>query len=133
MAASVLLLGASLAVRPFLGGEFLPDFRESNFVIFMAGKPDSSLSESVRVGARMGARLMEIPGVQSVASIRYVPAEAGNQPIVVFVRGFPADSPMHSLVLPPNTGVSWQARQAGGIAEITATVPRAASARSAVR
>ena len=24
-----------------LGGEFMPDFRESNFVVFMAGKPDA--------------------------------------------------------------------------------------------
>lgn len=65
-AAVLLLIGAGVAV-PFLGGEFLPDFRESNFVVFMAGKPDSSLAESVRVGSQVAKRLKEIPGVVSVA------------------------------------------------------------------
>lgn len=65
--AAVILLVASGAVVPFLGGEFLPDFRESNFVVFMAGKPDGSLAESVRVGRLLEERLSNIPGVQSVA------------------------------------------------------------------
>lgn len=65
-AALLLLVGAGTAV-PFFGGEFLPDFRESNFVVFMAGKPDSSLAESVRVGGQIAKRLKEIPGVVSVA------------------------------------------------------------------
>jgi CzcA family heavy metal efflux pump len=64
---AVLLLAATLAVLPFLGGEFLPDFRESNFSIFMAGRPDSSLPESVRMGGRVAARLKQIPAVVSVA------------------------------------------------------------------
>lgn len=63
---AVCLVGA-LAVIPFLGGEFLPEFRESNFVIFMSGKPDSSLIESRRMGKRMAARLLETPGVETVA------------------------------------------------------------------
>ena len=62
-----LLLAASVAVVPLLGGQFLPDFRESNFVVFMEGKPDSSLSESRRVGQLLAHRLHEIPGVRSVA------------------------------------------------------------------
>lgn len=66
VAAAVLLVAAGAAV-PFLGGEFLPDFRESNFVVFMAGKPDASLVESVRVGKLLAGRLQAIPGVQSVA------------------------------------------------------------------
>jgi CzcA family heavy metal efflux pump len=60
-------LVAALAAVPFLGGEFLPDFRESNFVIFMSGKPDSSLVESRRMGGRVASELMQVPGVQSVA------------------------------------------------------------------
>lgn len=67
LAASLLLVAASVAALPFLGGEFLPDFRESNFVLFMAGKPDSSLPESMRVGRHVAERLLEIPGVISVA------------------------------------------------------------------
>jgi CzcA family heavy metal efflux pump len=64
---AAVLLAASVAVIPLLGGEFLPDFRESNFVVFMAGKPDSSLAESRRVGAQLAKRLKEIPGIHSVA------------------------------------------------------------------
>ncbi len=67
MAAAVLMLAATGAVVPFLGGEFLPDFRESNFVVFMAGKPDSSLAESERVGQRLAKDLLLIPGVKTVA------------------------------------------------------------------
>lgn len=65
-AAAIMLVSAGAAV-PFLGGEFLPDFRESNFVVFMAGKPDSSLAESERVGRQLAKQLLEIPGVRSVA------------------------------------------------------------------
>jgi CzcA family heavy metal efflux pump len=61
------LMLAAMAAIPFLGGEFMPDFRESNFVVFMAGKPDSSLTESVRSGKHMADKLAEIPGVVSVA------------------------------------------------------------------
>lgn len=67
IAGSCLLLAAAIAVVPFLGGEFLPDFRESNFVVFMAGKPDESLPEARRVGIRVADKLQGIPGVLSVA------------------------------------------------------------------
>ena len=65
--AAVVILGAAAAAIPFLGGEFLPDFRESNFVVFMAGKPDCSLAESERVGQRLAKDLMRIQGVKTVA------------------------------------------------------------------
>jgi len=64
---ALLLVVAAGAAMPFLGGEFLPDFRESNFVVLMAGKPDSSLAESIRLGSKFGRRLKQIPGVVSVA------------------------------------------------------------------
>lgn len=67
LAAALLLIMAAGAALPFLGGEFLPDFRESNFVVFMAGKPDSSLAESERMGTRLAERLQQIHGVKSVA------------------------------------------------------------------
>ena len=63
VAAAVMLTTAGSGIS-FLGGEFLPDFRESNFVVFMAGKPDSSLSESVRVGQRLANELLKIQGRQ---------------------------------------------------------------------
>jgi CzcA family heavy metal efflux pump len=61
------LLLAALAAIPYLGGEFMPDFRESNFVVFMAGSPDTSLAESVRAGRLVAQKLQEIDGVVSVA------------------------------------------------------------------
>lgn len=64
-AAALIVAGAALV--PFLGGEFLPDFRESNFVVFMAGKPDGSLAESVRIGKHLAERLRAVPGVSSIA------------------------------------------------------------------
>jgi CzcA family heavy metal efflux pump len=65
--AAIMLLAGTGAVLPFLGGEFLPDFRESNFVIFMAGKSDSSLVESERMGKQLATQLLQIRGVRSVA------------------------------------------------------------------
>ncbi|MFO0980112.1 MAG: efflux RND transporter permease subunit [Planctomycetaceae bacterium] len=67
LAMAMCLLCVSLMATPFLGGEFLPDFRESNFVVFMAGKSDSSLAESERVGRQLAKQLLSIPGVASVA------------------------------------------------------------------
>lgn len=66
ISAAAFMLTAAAATIPFFGGEFLPDFRESNFVVFMAGKPDSSLAESVRVGQRLAKDLLQVPGVKTV-------------------------------------------------------------------
>ena len=61
------LLVAAAAIVPFLGGEFLPDFRESNFVILVAMSPDGSLPESTRLGRLIADRLLRLPEVKSVA------------------------------------------------------------------
>ena len=37
LAAALVLFVAALGAVPFLGGAFLPDFREANFVVFMVG------------------------------------------------------------------------------------------------
>lgn len=65
--AAILSFAVAMLLIPFFGGEFLPDFRESNFVIFMAGKPDSSIVESERSGMRLADEILKIPGVRSVA------------------------------------------------------------------
>jgi len=67
IAGAVAMMATAASAVPFLGGEFLPDFRESNFVVFMAGKSDSSLAESERSGTVLAKELMQIPGVKSVA------------------------------------------------------------------
>jgi CzcA family heavy metal efflux pump len=63
--AAVLLI-ASLAVIPWLGGEFLPEFREVSFVVAMPGKPDMSLAETMRAGQLVADSLKQIDGVVSV-------------------------------------------------------------------
>ncbi len=67
VALAVVMLVASLLATAYLGGEFLPEFRESNLVVFMAGKPDMSLAESTRAGRLVAERLMQVDGVASVA------------------------------------------------------------------
>jgi Cu(I)/Ag(I) efflux system membrane protein CusA/SilA len=61
MIASGLLLAAALAVVPFLGGQFLPDFNEGNLIIHMVGLPGTSMQESMRIGAIVQDRLAGIP------------------------------------------------------------------------
>lgn len=65
--AGAVMLVVSGVMLPFLGGEFLPDFRESNFVVFMAGKPDGSLVESERSGALLAERIMKSGNIVSTA------------------------------------------------------------------
>ena len=64
---SAILLIASLAAVPFLGGGFLPEFNEGNLIIHMAGVPGTSLEESMRVGAIVQQRLKAVPEVAKVA------------------------------------------------------------------
>jgi CzcA family heavy metal efflux pump len=64
---SVILLGASLAAVPFLGGEFLPEFNEGNLIVHMMGVPGTSLDESMRAGAIVQHRLAQIPETVKVA------------------------------------------------------------------
>ena len=63
---ALLLFVASLAVVPWLGGEFLPDFRESNLNVTSRGKPDLSLVESMRAD-RQFAEDWKVDGVKSIA------------------------------------------------------------------
>jgi len=63
---SVLLLIIALAAFPFLGGEFLPEFNEGNFIIHMAGLPGTSLEESVRMGKMVTRELLKNPAIASV-------------------------------------------------------------------
>ena len=64
---SAILLIASLAAVPFLGGQFLPEFNEGNLIIHMAGLPGTSLEESMRVGAIVQQRLTRVPEVVKIA------------------------------------------------------------------
>lgn len=64
--AAVLCIGAA-ATLPFFGGEFLPDFREGNFIIQMSAAPGTSAPESIRIGNEVTKELLSSKYVQSVS------------------------------------------------------------------
>jgi len=64
-AAALTLAGAALL--PLFGATFLPDLREGHFIVHMTAMPGTSITESMRMGARVTARLAKLPFVRSVA------------------------------------------------------------------
>ena len=64
---SVILLAVSLAMFPFLGRSFLPEFHEGNFILAVTSLPGTSLRESMRLGYRITEMLRKYPEVVSVA------------------------------------------------------------------
>jgi CzcA family heavy metal efflux pump len=68
--AGLILIGlviAACAALPFLGGTFMPDFREGHFVIQMTSSiPGTSLEEMLSVGRRVSAEILALPYVQSI-------------------------------------------------------------------
>jgi CzcA family heavy metal efflux pump len=65
--AAVVLFGLAAAGLPFLGGEFLPDFEEHDFIVHMVGLPGTSLASVAAAGVKVEERLLAIPGVLSAA------------------------------------------------------------------
>ena len=63
---SLLALAGSLALLPFFGLSFLPEFREGNYIIAMNTLPGTSLEESMRLGALVRADLLKYPQVVSI-------------------------------------------------------------------
>jgi len=70
---------AALSRVPFLGGEFLPEFREGHFVLAMSMTPGTSLTETMRVGRRISEELLKIPHVATVEQ-QIGRAEQGEDP-----------------------------------------------------
>jgi CzcA family heavy metal efflux pump len=66
-AAAALLFLLTAATLPFLGGEFLPNFEEHDFIVHMVGLPGTSLADAIAAGNNVTARLLKISGVRSVA------------------------------------------------------------------
>ena len=61
------LFVASLAALPFLGGTFMPDFREGHFVMQVSSSiPGTSLQEMLDVGKRISADVLKLPYVQTI-------------------------------------------------------------------
>ncbi len=71
-------LVASAAVLPFLGGTFMPDFREGHFVMQATSSiPGTSLDQMLSFGRRVSAQILALPYVQSVEQ-QVGRAEAGE-------------------------------------------------------
>ncbi|HEY4366252.1 MAG TPA: efflux RND transporter permease subunit [Steroidobacteraceae bacterium] len=69
VAATVLavLIATAVAALPFLGGTFMPDFREGHFVMQVASSiPGTSLQEMLDIGKRISADVLRLPYVQSI-------------------------------------------------------------------
>lgn len=67
MGSAAAALVAALALLPWFGLSFLPEFREGNFVIAMNTLPGTSLDESMRLGKLVREDLLKYPQVVSVA------------------------------------------------------------------
>jgi Cu/Ag efflux pump CusA len=63
---SLLGLAASLALLPYFGLSFLPEFHEGNYIIAMTTLPGTSLDESMRLGALVRKDLLKYPQVVSI-------------------------------------------------------------------
>ncbi|STX55483.1 Cation efflux system protein CzcA [Legionella beliardensis] len=58
---------AALALLPFFGTSFLPEFHEGNFIVAMSTLPGTSLDESMRLGSQVQKTLLRYPQVISIA------------------------------------------------------------------
>ena len=67
LAGVAVALVATLAVLPLLGGEFLPHLKEGHYIIHMSAVPGTAEGETLRLGTRVTAAVLKIPGVKSVA------------------------------------------------------------------
>ncbi len=67
---AAVLLGmvvAAIAVLPFVGGTFMPDFKEGHFVLQVSSSiTGTSLEEMLDVGKRISADVLALPYVQSI-------------------------------------------------------------------
>ncbi len=66
MGAATAALVLALALLPFFGFSFLPEFKEGNFIIAMTTLPGTSLDESMRLGSLVRKDLLKYPQVVSI-------------------------------------------------------------------
>jgi CzcA family heavy metal efflux pump len=58
---------AAAAALPFLGGTFMPDFREGHFVLQVSSSiPGTSLDEMLALGQRISAEVLALPYVKTI-------------------------------------------------------------------
>jgi CzcA family heavy metal efflux pump len=64
---ALVLTLAGCAMLPFFGGSFIPELKESHFIVHMATVPGTSIAESLRFGKLVTEGLQTLPPVRSVA------------------------------------------------------------------
>ncbi|HEY2773972.1 MAG TPA: efflux RND transporter permease subunit [Candidatus Binatia bacterium] len=69
----------ALSRLPFLGGEFLPEFREGHFVVGVTTAPGTSLPEMLRVGGQISGELLKNKRIATVEE-QIGRAEQGEDP-----------------------------------------------------
>jgi len=57
---------AGAATLPFIGGSFLPELREGNYIVHMSASPGTSLDESMRLGRLVSQALLKMPAIHAV-------------------------------------------------------------------
>lgn len=67
VAGALVAAALSLLLARTFGSSFLPELSEGTFTVFVSSPPGSSLAESDRAAAAIERRLLEVPGVLSVA------------------------------------------------------------------
>ncbi len=67
MGIALVLFVLSVAMIPFMGSSFLPEFHEGNFIVAVTSLPGTSLPETMRLGYRITQMLRKYPEVVSVA------------------------------------------------------------------
>jgi CzcA family heavy metal efflux pump len=65
--ATALVCVGAAAVLPFLGGEFLPEFKEGHYIVRMTMAPGSSTAASLKMGAALSEQLLKNPDIQSLS------------------------------------------------------------------
>jgi CzcA family heavy metal efflux pump len=66
--ALVTLLTVTAGTVPFLGEEFLPNFREYDFLMHWVEKPGTSLTAMRRITQRAAVELLAVPGVRNLGA-----------------------------------------------------------------
>lgn len=68
VAAMLLVFAAAAAAFPFLGEEFFPEFKETDFLMHWVGKPGTSIEGMTRSVIAVSRELRSIPGVRNFGS-----------------------------------------------------------------
>ena len=74
-----LLCALALSRLPYLGGEFLPAFREGHFVLAVSTAPGTSLPEMLRIGKQISLALLQNPRIATIEQ-QVGRAEQGEDP-----------------------------------------------------